>query len=292
MLALENLNPIAVALYFLCTAGVAMFCMNPILLSCSLVGAVLLFLIQSRGGGLRSHLLWLAFFAVTALVNPLVSHNGYTVLFILNDNPVTLEATLYGVAAAEMIVSVLYWFRSFSRIMTGDKLLYLFGKLSPRMALVLSMSLRYVPLFGRQAKKINSTQRALGLYKEDNIVDRVRGHLRVFSVLLTWALENGIITAESMSARGYGIGRRTHFSVFRFRMGDAIFLGVTLALGAATCIPVALGALDFTFYPSLRAAELTWVSVLGYASYAALVLLPLIIEIKERLKWKYLMSNI
>ncbi len=31
------------------------------------------------------------------------------------------------------------------------------------------MGLRYVPLFRRQAKKINGTQTALGLYKDDNI---------------------------------------------------------------------------------------------------------------------------
>lgn len=292
MLALEKLNPTVTVLYFLSVAGIAMFSMNPFLLFGSLIGAVLLFIIGVRSGGLRSHLFWLAFFAMSALVNPLVSHNGYTVMFFLNDKPITLEATAYGIAAATAIVSVLYWFRSFTAIMTGDKLLYVFGRLSPRMALILSMGLRYVPMMSRQTERINNTQRALGLYKEDNIADRMRGRIRVFSVMLTWALENGIVTADSMSARGYGVGRRSQFSVFRFRGADIAFLAVTVLLAAMTCVSAGVGALDFTFYPTFAAARLTWVSVLGYTSYALLALLPLIIEAEDRLKWKYLMSRI
>ena len=42
--------------------------------------------------------------------------------------------------------------------------------------------------------------------------------------LLDFQLENGIITADSMTARGYGIGRRSRFSLFRWRRGDALLL--------------------------------------------------------------------
>ena len=32
-------------------------------------------------------------------MNPFVNHNGATVLFIMNDNPITLEALIYGIFA-------------------------------------------------------------------------------------------------------------------------------------------------------------------------------------------------
>ena len=44
MRAFENYNPVAVAVYFLTVAGIAMFCLNPLLLSLSLIGAILFFI--------------------------------------------------------------------------------------------------------------------------------------------------------------------------------------------------------------------------------------------------------
>lgn len=292
MRAFCDCNPIVVTLYFCMAAGIAMVCMNPILLSLSLLGALLFFLMQNRGKPRSSHLFYLLLFWVMTLINPLFSHNGETVLFVLNDSPITAEALLYGAVSALMIVAVLYWFRSFTEIMTSDRLLYLFGKLSPRLALVLSMALRYIPLFKAQSKKVSGTQRALGLYKDGNLIDRARGGLRVFSVTVTWALENGIVTADSMSARGYGIGRRTSYSVYRFNRADVILLFAVLLLSALTVIPIALGDMTFTFYPTFEAPRPTLIATLGYFAYGILALLPTFIEAEETIKWKYLESKI
>lgn len=292
MRSFEDFNPVAVTVYFLTVTGIAMFCMNPLLLSVSLLGAILFFLFRNGRKHGRTHFIWLLMFFFMALINPLVSHNGVTVLFVLNDSPITLEATLYGLTASGMVIAVLYWFRSFTQIMTSDKLLYLFCKLSPKLALVLSMGLRYVPLLSKQTKKVNDTQTALGLYKEDNIFDRIKGGLRVFSVMISWALENGIVTADSMTARGYGTGKRSHFSIFRFRKSDCSLLIITLILGTMTCAAIGTGALDFTFYPSVNPADITVMSYSGYISYGVLVLLPTIIGAGEKIKWKFLKSKI
>ena len=288
----ENLNPITVSVYFLTVTGISMFCMNPILLCFSLFGSILFFLFRNGRKHIKSHFGFLFLFLIMAIINPLFSHNGATVLFVINDSPITLEALLYGFVAAAMILAVLYWFRSFTQVMTSDKLLYVFGKLSPKLSLILSMGLRYVPLFNRQTKKINATQTALGLYKEDNIIDRVKGGTRVFSVLLTWALEKGIITADSMAARGYGIGKRTHFSVFRLCMADVILLPMTLVLGIITCVSLGTNALDITFYPKIKISALTPVSVLGLIAYGTLTMLPIILELTEKIKWNCLKSKI
>lgn len=288
----ENLNPIAVSVYFLTVTGIAVFCMHPILLGFSLVGAISFFLLRNGRNRRKSHVGFLVLFFIMAMMNPLFSHNGATVLFVINDSPITLEATLYGVVASAMILAVLYWFRSFTQMMTSDKLLYVFGKLSPKLSLILSMGLRYVPLFSAQAQKINATQTALGLYKEDNIIDRVRGGARVFSVLLTWALENGIITADSMAARGYGMGKRTHFSLFRFRVADGILLLLTLTFGAVTCVSLGTQALEITFYPEIEISAVTPLSVLGLTAYGILTLLPVVWEWEEKIKWNCLRSKI
>lgn len=281
-------NPIVVTACFLMIGGVAMFCMDPALLLISLTGALAYRLLRCGLRGGAEHWFALGLFAVTALINPLVYHDGVTVLFVMNHRPVTLEALLYGMTAALMLVAVLYWFRSFSQIMTGDKLLYVFGALSPKLSLILSMALRYVPLFGRQAKQVRRTQRALGMYKDDNIVDSLRGEMRVFSVMVTWTLENGIITADSMAARGYGTGRRTHYSNYRFAAADIRLLLIASALTALTLWGMQGRAV--AFYPAFVFPPVAAQALCGYAAYSVLALLPAIIHAKEALRWHFLRS--
>lgn len=292
MRAFSDHNPIAVAIYYLAALFIIMFCMNPILIFISLLGAVTLFAMQSTGSSKASHLAFFALFLVTAIINPLVSHNGVTVLFVMNNSPITLEATLYGVCAAAMIIASIYWFRSFTIVMTDDKLLYIFSKLSPKLSLILSMALRYVPLFSKQAKKTREAQKALGIYNEDNVIDKTRSSLRVFWVMVSWSLENGIITADSMSARGYGVAKRTHFSIFTFKKSDFFLLLSTLILLALTLVSASFGALDFEFYPYLKPASPTLLSASGYISYALLAFLPTFIDVKENIKWHSLRSKI
>ncbi len=292
MKAFADYNPISVFFSIMCAASVGMFCMDPLLLILSLVGAGALFFARNGRAGIRECLWYPIIFLLMAIGNPLFSHNGVTVLFVLNDNPITLESVYCGLAMGVMVVGTLWWFRSFSQIMTSDKLLYLFGSASPKLALILSMTLRYIPLFRAQAEKTNNAQKALGLYKEDNIPDKLKGTLRVFSVMVTWALENGVITADSMTARGYGVGKRSRFAIFRFRRSDALLLIFTLSLTALTFTGMGMGWVGFTYFPVLTPAKLTPFGVLVYLSYGAVCLLPATLEISEALRWRSLQSAI
>ena len=218
--------------------------------------------------------------------------NGETPLFFLNDNPVTLEAIVYGAAIAVMLISVIFWFKCLNDVMTSDKFLYLFGRLIPKLSLILSMALRFVPLFKAQIKKIHQTQKTLGLYASKSVADRLLGGFRVLSVLITWSLENAVDTAASMKARGYGIKGRTSFSLFRFRAEDGALLGAIAALCALVFLGFGGGRLDFHYYPYISPLTFDFTAWLGYAAALLLFFLPFAIEIKENLQWKYLRSRI
>ena len=292
MKAFTDCNPIAVAVWFFSVTGMAMFCNYPLLIGISSVGAAAFFVMRNGLTHGKTHLFFIILFLILALANPLMSHNGVTVLFVLNDNPVTLESLLYGINSAAMIVGVLYWFRSFTQIMTSEKLLYLTGAISPKIALVLSMALRFVPLFGSQSRRINDAQTAMGLYKDDNIVDDIRGRMRVFSILITWALENGIITADSMAARGYGTGRRTNMKRFSFSIQDAVMIMLSLLFLGVCAVSAAKGSLDFAFYPAIKTKTPDTLGICGLIAYFLLILIPFIVETEVKLKWKYLRSTI
>lgn len=292
MRSMNEYHPLTVILYYAALSAVVMVTMNAILIVTGLISALTYYFMIRRARDLRSNLYFAILFVTMAAVNPIFSHKGVTVLFVLNDTPVTLEAFLFGVFASAMAIGMIYFFRSLSVIMTGDKLLAVFGVFSPKIALILSMAFRYVPLLGRQASKIGKSQKALGIYKEDSVPDAIRAKLRIFSVLSTWALENGIITADSMSARGYGVRRRSEYRLYRFGKSDAFFLLVVSALLAVVVAGVFTGALDCDYYPSFKIARVGALSYAAYISYSVLALMPIITEAVERIKWRYLRSKI
>ena len=292
MRTIEELHPVAIMIYFLAVTGIAMFCNYPYLLLCSLTGAVLYFIIRNHLKHCRYHFFSLILFLILTGINPLVSHNGVTVLFVLNDNPVTLESLLYGANASVMILAVLYWLRSFSQIMTSEKILCIFGTVSPKIALILSMTLRFIPLLNEQSRKVSDTQKTLGYYQSDNIIDSVKEKGRILDIIITWILENGIITAASMEARGFGTGRRTSFSIYHIRKEDVIFMILILILSGIIILAISRKQLEISFYPSIQMAEHSFIQNFGLLAYAVLVLMPSALEAEEALRWKYLQSKI
>ena len=95
-----------------------------------------------------------------------------------------------------------------------------------------------------------------------------------------------------MSARGYGIGKRSSFTYFRWHSGDIALLCASLLLAAAVIAGIASGVLEWQYYPVCEPAarQLPYFAVL--AAYGLLAVLPLIYEGKETMTWKRLRSEI
>lgn len=224
-----------------------------------------------------------------SVINPLFNHRGITVLFYIHDNPVTLEATLYGLCSALMMFSAIMWFTCYNTVITSDKFLYIFGRILPSVALVISMTLTLIPKLFAQLKIISDAQRSMGLdWKSGTVMQRIRAGSRILSILVSWALEDAVVTADSMSARGYGIGRRSCFSVFSFGKRDLRMLAVILLMLGAEIAAYVSGSGTMTFYPYMIYPEFKITDIVFYVSYLALGLLPSIIHISEDRKWKQL----
>ena len=292
MKAFDSYNPIVLFVYFLTVTEISMFAFNPVMIAIALISQILATFMLARDGSGRFFIYALFIFIVTSAANPVFSHNGVTVLFVMNDNPVTLEAVLYGVSMGTLICAVLMLMRIFTRIMTGDKMLYIMGSASPKLALLISMTFRFIPLFHRQAAKIEKTQRALGRYTGENAIDNLGMKMKIFSMMTTWGLENGIVTADSMSARGYGTGRRTAFSVYRFRRADAVLLGTLVLCAGLIAFLIATDAVKFSYYPKMSGIAHSPAAIVCYILYGLMCMLPVVNELEEKIKWKYLESRI
>ena len=293
MKSFSNYHPIALMTYFISVLLISMFVSNPVLQALALLGGILFStILLKRRENLSNIGFYIPLFLMIAVTNPLFSHNGVTPLFFLNGNPVTLEAFIYGIGIAVMIVGVMIWCKCFSEIMTSDKFLYLFGRIIPKLSLVLSMALRFIPMFKRQMQKVNRAQKAMGLYTTKSFMDKLKSASRVFISLITWSLENAMDTSDSMKARGYGLKGRTNFSLFRFYKNDAILLIINAVMILITLIGVANGQTTFSYYPRISEINISVNAIIVYVSFGVLSFLPFVIELKEALVWKYYISKI
>ena len=269
--------------------------MHPVYLAISLTGALAYDIYLKGRKAVRFAVMGLLpMAALAALVNPAFNHEGQTILtYLPSGNPLTLESMLYGVAAAVMLASVVLWFSSYNEVMTSDKFVYLFGRVIPALSLVLSMALRFIPKFKAQMQVVSEAQACIGRdTKNGSVFQRVGNAVKIFSIMVTWSLENAIETADSMRARGYGLPGRTAFSIYRFDDRDKAALAWLSFCGAYLISGWMAGGTYFRYYPTVKTAAWTPMTVSFMCIYLALVLTPVILDRKEDRQWTSLQSEI
>ena len=291
----SDCHPAVNFLYFALVLACSMTLMHPACLLISLAGACCY---VTRLCGLRElgrSARWLVPMALlAALVNPAFVHQGVTILtYLPSGNPLTLESILYGLAAGTMLCAVVLWFVCFNRVITSDKFVYLFGRVIPALSLVLSMTLRFVPLFRRQLETVRQAQFCIGRDASTGSAwQRARKAVTIFSIMVTWALENAIETADSMKSRGYGLRGRTAFSIYRMEDRDKYALGWLGFCGMYLLCGSLAGGLKWWYFPMLQGAMAQPFSISFYLAYLALCLTPVIIDRKEARVWRCSPSKI
>lgn len=261
--------------------------MHPICIGFSIFASLLFALKLS---GVKMIKFYLSFVLPTAIfaaiLNPLFNHEGVTVIaYFPNGTPLTKESLLYGFAASGMLASVMSWFYCFNIIITSDKIIYLFSKITPTLSLLVSMILRFIPNFKNQINEISMAQKSMGIYNQN----KFRALLSVLSSEITLALESSVITADSMKSRGYGSGKRTFYSCYQFNKIDIISLIMVAIFGFFVISLWIQNKFSVNFYPMIFVAN---INVLDISLYGIFCFMPIILECVEEMRWNLLKSKI
>lgn len=292
--AFSTYHPLVNFMYFGLVLAFTMIFMHPLCLTISLVSATAYAIYLKGKRAARFSLLYmLPMFIVAALINPAFNHQGGTILrYLPSGNPLTLESITYGVAAAAMLIGVISWFSCYNAVMTSDKFVYLFGRVIPALSLLLSMTLRFVPKFTAQIKVVSNAQKCVGRdVSNGGVIQRARNGITILSIMVTWALENAIETADSMKSRGYGLKGRTAFSIYRFDRRDRQALIYLVACGLYITVGAMLGGTYWRYFPTMRGVEPGLFPASLLLCYLGLCIMPLAINITEDQKWKALRSK-
>jgi len=288
-------HPAVNFLYFLAVIIMSMMFNHPLCLSISLFGAIFYAAyFADRRSIVIGFFVSVPVIIVTAILNPLFNHAGMTILaYFPSGNPLTLESILFGVASGVMLVCVIMWFISFNRVMTSDKLIYLFGRIIPTLSLVLSMTLRFVPRLVSKFREVAAAQKCLGRgITHGNLVSRIRNFASLISIIISWSLESAIDTADSMRSRGYGLPSRSAFSIFNIERRDIFAIFFIIACLLYIMIGVCFKVFYYSYFPFIQSGPLDLYNISVFVAYFGLVLMPAILNVREGLKWGSIKSKI
>lgn len=288
---LSAFHPLTALTYFAAVLAVTMFCPCPAVAVYSAAGGLLteFMLEKSKRRFFGGLCFYAAMWAVITVTNPLFSHKGLTPLFFVNGKAYTYEALCYGAVMGCSLAAVIVWFKVLGRILTREKLLYLFGRKTPKTALIITAAMGFIPKLKGLYRQISDSMSCSGSNNSSSRADRFRTACTMFTALCAGCLENAADVSISMKARGFGTGKRSFAHSFKFRMWDGIFAAAFALLFVLVMAARISGGLSAEFYPRL---EIPSRSVVGRAAFALLCAMPFILEAKERIKWKFSLARL
>lgn len=285
-LGFKSVHPISAFVFFTFAFLMSMTASHPLLL---LVSFVVGLIYDVKLSGKKALSFFLKIILPTILLitvfNGIFSHYGVTVLFKMQGgNNFTLEALIFGLVFSIRTASALLWLDSFNEIITSDKFIFLFGRISPKTALVISMVLRFIPLIRNQSEEIKKAEKGIGnLPTEKDFIGKIRHGAKRLSVLISWTLEKGIDSADSMKARGYGLSGRTSFNSYIFWVKDALFFVLSFVASAMFFF---IGTrYKANYNPIIDIPVPDVLSLFLIAIIAFVLLLPTFYDLREERKW-------
>lgn len=277
----EQCHPAVNLIYFAAVLVGTLTFQHPVYLAISFLSAFMYSVKRNGRKAVVFNLCLVPFVAAFALYYSSFHHFGITILrqnFI--GNPITLESLVYGFVLGLTAASVMIWMSCVFSVFSTDKVVYLFGRISPRLSLLLAILLRMVPRCKQEAGRVHKAQRGIGRgIHQGNILQRIRNTLCIFSMLITWVIDSLTIASESMRSRGSSLRGRTAFSIYRFDNRDRSYVIAQFTCLTVMLMAVLLGQTDMVYDPRILWKPITPMSWLFYAGYAVFCLMPVGLDI-------------
>lgn len=277
----ERCHPMVNLIFFAAVLVGTVTFQHPVYLAISFLCAFAYSVKRNKMKAVAFNLCLLLLIVTFALYYSSYHHFGVTVLrqnFIGNN--MTLESLVYGIVLGVTVADVIIWMSCVFSVFSTDKVVYLFGKISPRLSLFLAIILRIVPRCRQEAGKIHRAQQGIGRgVCQGNILRRIGNALRIFSMLITWVIDSLTIASESMRSRGSSLRGRTAFSIYRFDNRDRSYVIMLFTCMTVMLMAVLLRQTDMVYDPRIIWIPVTPVSWLFYVGYALFCLMPMALDL-------------
>ena len=190
------------------------------------------------------------------ILNPLLNRTGAHKIYLWSNFFVTYEAIAYGILMSLALLIVILIFSSYNQSVSYQEMLYIFSKKLPIISMIIVMALRFIPLINSRAievQKLNHLKNYGVEYQVDEaiddsnkldldefnsnintdydskFIDKIKSNKRIAPIIkeaknlgkimgitVSWSLEESILTAKSMKARGYNATERTRYLSYKY----------------------------------------------------------------------------
>ncbi|MFZ5754424.1 MAG: energy-coupling factor transporter transmembrane component T family protein [Bacillota bacterium] len=215
----------------------------------------------------------LGFILIIIMVNCLFVRAGTTVLLVGPVMPgigkirITLEALCYGAGMGLRFFVIISAFCLYTHAVHPDKVLKLLGKWGNKTVLALSLATRLFPLMTSDFQRIMEVQRCRGVnFQENHWQKKLKKLVPVINIMLLSSLERSFQLAESMQVRGYGLGKRSHYTEELWHPRDILiitFVAIGIIMGTWL---VFAGWTSYRYYPRLQPVDLQEIVMAGFLS--------------------------
>lgn len=284
----DSYHPVINLIYFVSAIAFTIWFHHPVFLVISYVSAFLYSVKLNGKKALIFNLCLIPLAVFFALYYASYHHFGITNLrknFIGNE--ITLESLVYGLMLGVTVAAVIMFFSCMFAVVSSDKVVYLFGRISPRLSLFLSILLRSVPRIKERGRKIEISREGIGKgVRQGNILQRFLHGISLISIVITWTLEDFVDSSVSMKSRGYSLKGRTAFSIYRFDNRDRSFVVMIFLCLTVVACGILLDQTEIIYNPEIIMNRITPLSAVFYGAYGVLLLLPMGLQVAGEIRFR------
>lgn len=286
----RSFHPFLLLVYYIVVIAGITLQQHPVFLSVGFILILLTVFILNEREALKKWSKMIFFLSLFVLIlTPIFNRNGEIVVFEVFSREFYLEAIIQGLMVAITLSSILALFTTFNSVITSEKFLYLFSRWFPRWTMILMLALRFIPLFRKRLADIQDVQETKGMSIKHGIIRaRARNGMFLMQILLNYSLEEAMQTADSMSARGYGLGKRSKYRFFPWKSRDTFGLVYLVIFSLIIFTGWQLDQSVLIFNSSFKPFKVEPNMSPYLIAWTLLISLPIWAEGKELMKWQLL----
>ncbi|GAA0115408.1 energy-coupling factor transporter transmembrane component T [Clostridium senegalense] len=258
---LQKIHPLTSVFLIATYIIVALKLSNPVYLALIFFSVLLLAYIDNSLKSVLNYGKMIIPFAVMIIIlNPILVHNGQTILYqgtfnfpVLGPIIITKEAILFGILNGFRIITITIIFGFGNLVIHPDRAFGFFSKIFKKSALLMSMTIRLFPTMMKSYENISEIEKLRGneLSTKD-MKKSIKNSGNIVNILFLSSLEDSQDMAESMYSRGYGaLKKRSTYFAERYTAWDFTLIFICISILVYLEFITFKGFNSFNFYPKV-----------------------------------------
>ena len=254
----QNVHPFTVTLLIITYLIIVLKLKNPIYIGLIFTGIISAIYVDGSIKDVLSYgKIMIPFAIMLMLLNPIIVHNGETVLYqghinipVLGTMRITKEAIMFGIDSGFRMIVITIIFGFGNLIIHPDRMFGFFSKYLKKSSLLMSMTIRLFPTMMKSYENIIEVEKLRGnSFSDKKFRGRIKSSGYIANILFLSSLEDSEDMAESMNSRGYGaFKKRSSYFREKYTVWDGILILICGFIIIYTYWITAIGLNTFEFY--------------------------------------------